>query len=43
MINFLIRDISFSGNGGAIYIDSFSLSLIINDTTFYNCISKFIN
>ena len=39
MNNCLIKDISSSSSGGAIYIDSSSLSLIIYETTFYNCLS----
>ena len=38
MNNCLIKDISSSGNGGAIFINT-SKSLIINETTFYNCLS----
>ena len=38
MNNCLISIISSNGNGGAIYINT-ELSLIINDTTFYQCIS----
>ena len=37
MMNCLIKDFSSTGHGGAIYIDSSSLSLIFHDTTFYNC------
>ena len=36
MINCLIKDISYTDYGGAIYIDS-SKSLIINENTFYQC------
>ena len=38
MFNCLIKDISSIDHGGAIYINS-TLSLIINETTFYNCSS----
>ena len=37
--NGLNKNISSTGHGGAIYIDT-SRSLIINETTFYNFISK---
>ena len=39
MSNCLIRGISSLDSGGAIYIISAALSLIINETTFYNCSS----
>ena len=38
MKNCLIKDISFIENDGAIYINT-ALSLIMNETTFYNCSS----
>ena len=38
MKNCLIKDISSNSNGGAIYIDTM-LSININETTFYNCIT----
>ena len=39
MKNCLIKDISSSDHGGAFCISSSSLSLNINETTFYQCIS----
>ena len=40
MINCLISNISSSQFGGVIFINS-AFSLIINDTTFYECSSSF--
>ena len=39
IINCLIKDISNTDHGGAIYIKKTTLSLIINDTTFLYFIS----
>ena len=39
IINCLIKDISSQTSGGAIYISKTTISLNINDTTFYQCIS----
>lgn len=40
MLNCIVSIISSTGNGGAICIENTQLSISINDTTFYKCITS---